>query len=153
MKTKELVKVGKLNAQEYLKPIGFSFVLLILAFLLKSIEYGRMQSLLSILSILFIIIMIPINQIFRIKRIHIYSIIANENLTILYQDLLREKKIEVPIEVVYIKIVDTSIRGCKKLRISLPDKTINQYCNHIWSNKQLEKVKYQLDDLKKLNQF
>jgi hypothetical protein len=153
METKEIVKVGKLNAQEYIKPIGFTVVLVILAFLLKSMEYGRMESLFTILSILLIIVLIPVNQIFRIKRIHIYNIVANENLTILYQDLLRDKKLEVPIEDIKVKVGDTSIRGCSKLELRLPDQTINQYCNQIWSNQQLKEVKNQIDDLKKHKQF
>lgn len=145
---KDIIRVKKMNFADYLKPIGFTTILIFMGLLLSYIGNGSFQSLFTMITIVVLIILIPLNQIFRIKRVHIYEIHVNDELEILYQDILRDRKIQFSIKEGEFEKQSTNIRGCGKLRIRSMSHELNQYCNEYWSNELIEEVCKRLNELK-----
>lgn len=139
-------KLKKMNLADYLKPIGFTIMLIIMGLLLN--YNGLFQNLFTIITIVAVIILIPLNQILKIKKIHIYEIHVKDELEILYQDILRDRKIQLSIKESEFENKNTNIRGCSKLKIRNKSFELNQYCNKYWSNEIIEKVNKSLNELK-----
>ena len=93
----------------------------------------------------------PVYQIFITRRIHIFEIdFYNRKFVILYQNLLKAKKVEIFVDDIEVEIKNTTIKeGCRKLEIMLPNQVLKQYCNKFWSNERMTEVKNQIDELKK----
>lgn len=144
----DLIEFNKLEVGDYIKPFGFTMVLIMMAILMNSTNNGLFQNSLTIVTIILLIILIPLNQIFRLKRIHIYKIQFGDSLEIYYQDILREKEVKRPINEFEFENLKTNIRGCSKLKLTNESLELNQYCNKYWTNEMIEKLNSKLNELK-----
>ena len=144
----DLIELSKLEVGDYIKPLGFTMVLIIMAILMHANGTGLFNKSLSIITVLLLIILIPINQIFRVKRIHIYKIQFGDILEIYYQDLLREKEVKGPINEFEFEKLKTNIRGCSMLKLTNEPLELNQYCNKYWTNEMIEKLNIKFNELK-----
>lgn len=151
MKNKQIViKNKKMELADYFKPIGFMILLIVLGVLLNSSDGVFFQNVFSIITIIILIVLIPLNQIFRVKKIHIYEIYAeNDRIGILYQDILRDREIKLFLKESQFEKQNTNIRGCCKMKISTTTFELEQYCNKYWTNDIIEKINIKLNDLKK----
>jgi hypothetical protein len=143
-----IVKHNKIKIADYLKQISFIVLFVMMALLLNSREGGFFENIFTVIGFIILIILIPINQIFRIKRIHIYEMYLDGDLKIHYQDLLRNKEIQLSIRETETQNLKTNIRGCSLLKISDNIYELNQYCNKYWTNELIEKVSQRLQQIK-----
>lgn len=134
------ITLDKLKARDYFKQIAFIVLLVLMAFLLHSDRNGPFENVLTKIGLAIVVMVIPLNQILRVKRIHIYNITIQEGILIKYQDLLREREITLPLESTTFKKENTNIRGCSKLSIKSQSITLNQYCNQYWTDQIMKTV-------------
>lgn len=146
-----IVNVKRRTISELLKPIVFMIILTIIVFFINSVIHDNSLSFTNIVGILLLIMLMPVYQIFITRRIHIFEIdFYNRKFVILYQNLLKAKKVEIFVDDIEVEIKNTTIKeGCRKLEIMLPNQVLKQYCNKFWSNERMTEVKNQIDELKK----
>ena len=144
-----IVNFEKLGVQDYVKPILFTALLIVIAMLLHSDEIGIFKNAFNLIWIGLIILLIPINQIFRIRRIHIYSISINGEMVIKYQEILKDRMVNFDLDKTSISYEKTKIRDCKKLIIQSKSMKIEQYCNKYWTNEIIDETSNKLSKRKK----
>ena len=149
MEINKIIEFKKLNFGDYMKPIGFTILLIVLAVLWNSVEHGILENIFNILIVGILIVLIPLNQIFRVKKIHISKICLEDDLVIYYQEILRSKIAKIPIQDADIHNLNTRIIGCRKLIISHGSFKIEQYCNNYWTNEIIEETCSKLNELKR----
>lgn len=143
-----LIKLDKLGIRYYayhILLILFFTIIGVLHYVLKS---GDTQNIFYTLFIGLLFLCIPLNQIFRIKRYHIYEInVSDKKIHIKYQDILREKEIDIKKNEIDIELKGSGIERCYKLTIKGNHRKITQYCNEYWTNDTLKMVSKQLSTL------
>jgi phenylacetate-coenzyme A ligase PaaK-like adenylate-forming protein len=125
-----------------LKPIiGFSIILIVLIFIF---EFAKGQTLpLFYRVIIYTILLIPIHQLLIVRRINIFQIgIQNQQITIKYQNILKETTAEENLSNVKISVQRSNIRNCRKLSIQLIQQNIklNQYCSNYWTLAKMNEI-------------
>lgn len=146
--SKKIIEFEKLNFGDYIKPIGFTILLIVLAVLWNSIEHGMIENIFNMFFVVMLILLIPLNQIFRVRKIHISKICFEDYLVIHYQEILKSRVVRIPIHDADIQILCTGIIGCRKLVFRYGSFKIEQYCNNYWTNEIIEKTCTKLNELK-----
>jgi hypothetical protein len=120
-----------------------------IAVMLNSDESGFFENAFNLIWMGLLILLIPINQIFRIRRIHIYSIRVNGEIVIKYQEILTDKEVKLDLSKTSISYEKTKIRDCQKLIIQSQAMKIEQYRNKYWTNEIIEETSNKLKERKK----
>ena len=120
-----------------------------IAVMLNSDESGFFENAFNLIWMGLLILLIPINQIFRIRRIHIYSIRVNGEIVIKYQEILTDKEVKLDLSKTSISYEKTKIWDCQKLIIQSQAMKIEQYCNKYWTNEIIEETSNKLKERKK----
>lgn len=141
------IRLEKLGIQNYAYHLLLMLFCTIIGVLYYTLKAGNTENIFYIILIGILFLSIPLNQIFRIKRYHIYEIIVSDKVHIKYQDILSEKEVIFDLKELNIELNGSGIERCYKLTIKDNHRKITQYCNKYWTNDTLEMVNKQLSIL------